>query len=108
LSSAATESGSCCFWPFKYCCFPEGFSGDQGHVWSRKEVESYLLIPTALANISTRPLAEVQALISGNQGHPGKDRPERVLASLGMNGTPNNVIVQNALTACPGEIPAEL
>ena len=86
----------------------QGFSNDQGHVWSEKEVESYLLIPPALANISGRPQAEVDGLISSNPGTPGKDRLARVLDGLGIKGTPNNVIVQNALTNCPGEIPREL
>jgi hypothetical protein len=63
---------------------------------------------TALANISGRPLAEVQTLISSNPDTPGKDRLARVLDGLGIKGTPNNAIVQNALTKCLGEIPPEL
>ncbi len=85
-----------------------GFLGDAGHVWSQKEVESYLLVPRALANISARPLTETRALISGDPGHPGKDRLARVLDGLGIKGTPNNTIVQNALMNCPDEIPSEL
>jgi len=86
----------------------QGFSGDKGHVWLQKEVESYLLIPTALANISAQPVAKVQALVASNPGNPGKDRLERVLSELGIKGTPNNAIVQNALINCPGEISQEV
>ncbi|HTD46115.1 MAG TPA: hypothetical protein VK881_02475, partial [bacterium] len=86
----------------------QGFAGDRSHVWSQKEIESYLPIPTALHKISGVPLEGVREAIDDRPGTAGKDRLEKVLDALGIKGTANNVIVKNALANCPQEIPPEL
>jgi energy-coupling factor transporter ATP-binding protein EcfA2 len=38
--------------------------GVEGHVWSRKELESYLLVPTAISRASGAPYQDVEAILT--------------------------------------------
>jgi hypothetical protein len=84
-----------------------GFSDERGHVWNEREIESYLILPTALSRISATELDHVNKVIAETPGR-GKARFEAVLRTLGMLDTPKNLIVRNALVHAPEEIPSEL
>jgi hypothetical protein len=82
------------------------FTDASSHVWVEKEIESYLLLPTALQKISGRSEEEVRCVVS-EAGGSGKRRLEMILDRLGMRRTPYHVIMQNALTNAPDEISPE-
>ncbi len=77
------------------CLEENGFDADTSHVWYEKEIESYLLLPGALAAISGKSKAEVEAVIARANG-AGKAPLQWVLAELGIADTPLDVIVTNA------------
>lgn len=88
------------------CLVKHGFNDSTSHVWSEKEIESYLLLPGALAAISGKPRSEIEAIISQAKG-AGKARLQWVLRQLGIDGVPLDVIVTNACRNETDELPAE-
>jgi predicted ATPase len=83
-----------------------GFDATTGHVWSEKELESYLLIPRALATISGTTAENVQAAIAGASGR-GKEKLDRVLAELGIPDVGKSTLVKNAIRAGEEHVPEE-
>ena len=88
------------------CLKENDFDANTSHVWYEKEVESYLLLPGALAAISGKSKAEVEAVIARANG-AGKARLQWVLSELGMAGTPLDVIATNAYRNDPDKLPPE-
>lgn len=84
-----------------------GFDNTTSHVWADEEIESYLVIPSALQTISGRSREEVDAAIADATGY-GKERLAAILNRLGIGNTPPNTIVQNALSADLNAVPDEL
>jgi hypothetical protein len=85
----------------------KGFNDATSHVWAEKEIESYLVLPGALAAVSGRHLDEVNRTIERTPGQ-GKARYEGVLSNLGIKDTPPHVIVRNAVNKDPREISPEM
>jgi predicted ATPase len=85
----------------------KGFPDPKSHVWSEKEIESYLLLPSPLAAISGRMPEFVRKVIAETAGR-GKARYEGVVEKLGMGHTPPHVITGNAIRNAPGEILPEM
>jgi len=85
----------------------QGFSDETSHVWAEQEIESYIILPSTLVAISGRPRGEVERAISEARGG-GKERFEHILARLNMRRLPKSVLMQNALSVAPNEVPAEL
>jgi hypothetical protein len=52
-----------------------GLDDRRSHVWREKELESYLLIPSALSSISGKPIEEVEETINATAGS-GKQKLE--------------------------------
>jgi len=88
------------------CLVKHGLGDGTSHVWYEKEIESYLLFPGALAAISGKPRAEVEATISQANG-AGKARLQWVLRQLGIDRLALDVIVTNACRNETDELPAE-
>ena len=84
----------------------KGFGADLSHVWSEKELESFLLMPHTLASLSGRSVDDVLQVLGNAQG-AGKGRLHWVLQQLGISGTPNSVIVTNAARQHQNELPEE-
>jgi len=80
--------------------------GDASHVWSEKELESYLLIPQALASISGRDEGSVTQVIDAAESQ-GKEKLERVLTDLGIPDVGLGTIVTNAVRAGDEYVPEE-
>jgi hypothetical protein len=70
----------------------------RSHVWREKELESYLLIPSALSSISGKPIEEVEETINATAGS-GKQKLDSVLRSLGIPDVGKATIVTNAVRA---------
>jgi hypothetical protein len=88
------------------CLGDNGFDETTSHVWCEKEIESYLLLSGALAAISGKSVAEVEALIAEAAG-AGKPRLQWVMRQLGIEETPLDVIVTNERRNNPDNLPAE-
>jgi len=84
----------------------KGFDDRTCHVWAEKELESYLLIPQALASVSGLSLDQVGQAIQAATG-TGKDKLEQVLKTLGGVDVGNSAIMTNAARAGEEHIPAE-
>jgi len=83
------------------------FGGESSHVWTRKELESYLFIPEALASIAGRDVAEAERLVH-EVGDGGKEALRQVMVALGIRDTPFHVIMQNALSKGRAVVPGEI
>ncbi len=85
----------------------QGFDDESSHVWEQHEIESYLFLPTALAKISAKPMDEVSSIVSKCHGR-NKKSLMWLLGTLGVAGTPYNVIMNNALRNAPDELAEEI
>jgi predicted ATPase len=88
----------------RQCLVSHGFDERTSHVWREKEIESYLIIPQALAAICGNERPAVEAVIAQAKGN-GKGRLRWVLDQLGIADTPLDVIVTNACRS--GHLPPE-
>lgn len=84
----------------------KGFGQDTAHVWSEKEIESYLALPKTLASLSRKSLDDTQLVLRSAPG-AGKTRLTWILDRLGIADTPPSVIVTNAARQATPEIPWE-
>jgi hypothetical protein len=84
----------------------KGFDERTCHVWAEKELESYLLIPQALASVSGFSIDQVGQAIQVATG-TAKDKLEQVLNALGAVDVGNSTIMTNAIRAGEEHIPAE-
>lgn len=72
----------------------KGFDDKISHVWTEKELESYLIEEGPLASISGNSIPTVQKIISKSKGN-GKEKLEWVLKELGIDETKPSVIAAN-------------
>lgn len=83
-----------------------GLGDDSSHVWTEKEIESYLVMPSTLSNLSGKSIDDVQRVIEGAKGS-GKTRLKWILDQLGADAAPS-LIITNAVRQNPDEIHEEL
>jgi hypothetical protein len=84
----------------------KGFDERTCHVWAERELESYLLIPQALASVSGFSIDRVGQAIQAASG-TAKDKLEQVLNALGAPDVGNSAIMTNAVRAGEEHIPTE-
>jgi predicted ATPase len=84
----------------------KGFDERTCHVWTERELESYLLIPQALASVSGSSIDQAGQAIQVPTG-TAKDKLEHVLNALGAPDVGNSAIMTNAVRAGEEHIPAE-
>jgi energy-coupling factor transporter ATP-binding protein EcfA2 len=89
------------------CLEDHGFDSQTGHVWSEKEIESYLIMPKTLGSIAGKDSSEVEHVIANSRGQ-GKARLGWILNQLGIPDTPMSTIITNACRTNPEEIHEEL
>jgi hypothetical protein len=84
----------------------KGFDEQTSHVWAEKELESYLLIPQALALLSGQSIDQAGQAIQAASGS-AREKLEQVLNALGANGVGNGAIMTSAVRAGEDHIPSE-
>jgi hypothetical protein len=84
----------------------KGFDERTYHIWAEKGLESYLLIPEALASVSGASIDQVRQVIEAATGS-GAEKLEQVLNALGAAHVGQSTIMTSALQAGEEYIPAE-
>ncbi len=85
----------------------KGFHDEQAHVWVKKEIESYLVLPRAFAKLSGKSFEDVGRVVQKCRGQ-GKAALVWVLRELGLEKVSYSKIVRADLEGDPSGLDGEV